>query len=151
MLEYKDKKDEPIFMNLGGRSFLALPIESGGSHDEHDETWVEVFLNKTIFGKEVYDYIERLIEMNNKRVELDDNIIKDLLPVFKNSRSETYKFYNFIVNENPKATTITRKVTCLVQQGIIDQENAKGTLHAILTKHGLYTKSLTNWNKQVVF
>lgn len=89
-------------------------------------------------------YVARSVE--SPTVE-DEVIVKDLLPVFKQDEDEARSFLDFA--RNREGTMVTKEVSRLSAEGKIDNKYAKSTLYEILKRHGIYTHSLSNWNKQV--
>ena len=77
----------------------------------------------------------------------DEGIVEKLLPVFKQDKEEARKFLAFA--RNHKGTMVTERVTQLSAEKKTDNKYAKNTMHEILNQHGIYTYSLSNWNKQV--
>lgn len=79
--------------------------------------------------------------------EENEGIIGELLPVFKQNEREAQKFLDFA--RSREGTMVTKEVSRLSAEGKIDNKYAKSTLYEILKRHGIYTHSLSNWNKQV--
>lgn len=77
----------------------------------------------------------------------DEEIVEKLLPVFKHNEEEARKFLAFA--RSHKGTMVTERVSQLSAEEKIEDKYAKTTLHAILKKHGIYTYSPSNWDKQV--
>ena len=77
----------------------------------------------------------------------NEEIIAELLPVFKNNREAAAEFLHGIRRAKPN--DITRRVKLLAKNGTIAEELRYKYLYDILFKYKYYTLTLSNWNKQV--
>lgn len=80
--------------------------------------------------------------------EMDDSIVKELMPVFFNKEDAARQFLQEIQGREGKG--VVKLVKELVKKGAIIEELSHKYLYDILTRHGLYSFSLTNWNKQLI-
>lgn len=77
----------------------------------------------------------------------DEAVVAKLIPLFKGDEAGVRRFLASISGAMP--TIVTAWVNELVKEGKIAPESKKKPLWTILHDHGLYTKTLTNWNDQI--
>ena len=75
-------------------------------------------------------------------------LVAELLPIFKGSDENVRRFLDLIKDATP--TKITALVNEWIREKLIDPHYRHKPLWEILNQHGHYSKSLTNWNKQVI-
>ena len=75
-------------------------------------------------------------------------IVAKLKPIFYNDETEASSFLSEI--QGMKAKQITDRVNKLVRQRVISEMSRKRELWLVLHDYGLYDKSESNWNSQVV-
>jgi len=71
-----------------------------------------------------------------------------LLPIFGNNRTEVEAFLNAI--KGVEQHQITKLVKQLVKRNVIAEEMKSKPLYEVLKKHDLYTRSIQNWNQQLI-
>ena len=77
----------------------------------------------------------------------NEEIIAELLPVFKNDREAAIEFLQDIKDAKPN--DITKRVKRLVSKGIIAEDLCHKYLYDTLCKYSYYDKTIQNWNSQV--
>lgn len=80
-------------------------------------------------------------------IEETDNIIKELMPIFKNSIENAKAFLKSI--DGAKSTFVTSEVNRLLKEEKITRAGCKGELWKVLSHYKLYKPSESNWNQQV--
>ena len=76
------------------------------------------------------------------------NLVQRLLPVFKGSEENVRTFLKTIDGADP--TDITRLVNNGVRKGDINPDCKNKNLWQVLHDYDYYTKSLANWNDQIL-
>lgn len=79
--------------------------------------------------------------------EETDGIVRELLPIFKNSIENVKAFIKKI--DAIKPTAVTQEVNRLLKEEKITKAGCKGDLWEVLNRYKLYKPSKSNWNQQV--
>ena len=104
--------------------------------------------------RELYDLYSVLLLIEKLESELEgmvasqNDIVTQLKPLFFGDEQEANDFFLNIQGMKPKQ--ITDKVNQLVREKRISEISRKRDLWMLLHKYGLYEKSESNWNSQVV-
>lgn len=87
-------------------------------------------------------------EVEATPVVAEDSILEDLMPIFGNNRKEAVKFLDSI--KGLEQHQITRLVKQLVKREVISEEMKSKPLYDVLKKHNIYTRTIQNWNSQLI-
>lgn len=93
-------------------------------------------------------HVEFMYDNDDNGITVDDPLITELLPIFKDNKAEAERFVRYVDGEK-RPTAITAKVNELIREEKIRRSLCKSTLWSILNRANIYTKSLQNWIRQV--
>lgn len=122
-----------------------------GINIEHQENKYDIH-DFNISGGNFFlsDALKKAVDKNSQKGtadELDADLVEKLLPAFRQNREEATSFLNYARVAEPKQ--ITKRVTQLVEDGVIDKRDAKSHLWKILHDAEIYASSRQNWDTQV--
>ena len=117
--------------------------------DFHDHSQLVEKLNYLgVSRRELYDVYAALLLLERYQGKSCEDLVDKLKPIFYENEQEVKDFLAGIKGMKPKE--ITAKVNQLVKEGKISKFSCHRDLWKVLHDNGLYDRSESNWNMQVI-